>query len=132
MATQLSVAARTAMAQAIETEAGVSPRLAIFTGAQPANCAAADPTGEVARLTLPADWVTSASGAITKAGTWSVAASAGAGATPASFRLFKTDGTTCVLQGSCGIGSGDLSVDGTITAGQTVTVTSFVYTIGNA
>ena len=42
------------------------------------------------------------------------------------------DGTTCIVQGSSGIGSGDISFNGTITSGQTVTVSAFTLTDGNA
>jgi hypothetical protein len=42
MAMQLSVAARNARLDAIETTAGASAVLKIFTGSPPANCAAAD------------------------------------------------------------------------------------------
>ena len=128
MAIQLSVAARTAMMAALETETGATAKLAIFTGAVPANCAAADPSGELVRMTLPADWSTQASGQLLLAGAWSAAASAGSGSTPVSFRLFKNDGTTCTCQGTCQIAGGDLSVNGTITSGQTVTVTAFTLT----
>lgn len=43
MAIQLSVAARNSRLDAIETATGTSAKLLIFTGAVPANCAAADP-----------------------------------------------------------------------------------------
>jgi hypothetical protein len=70
-----------------------------------------------------------------KAGTWSGTASGGAGATPGHFRIYNSqstkDGTTCIIQGSAGIGSGDMSFDGTITSGQTVTVNSFTLTDAN-
>lgn len=132
MAIQLSTAARTAMAAAIETEAGASAKLKLFTGAVPANCTAADPSGELITISLPSDWATQSNGQLLKNGTWSGTASAGSGATPASFRLYKSDGSTCVTQGSAGIGSGDLQVDGTITSGQTVTVSTFTLTIGGA
>lgn len=115
---------------ALETTIGASPSLLIFSGAKPANCAAADPAGLLATLTLPADWLNNAAArAKTLLGTWSVAASGGAGATPASFRIKV--GATCYAQGTCGIGSGELSFNGTITAGQLVTVTAFTITDGN-
>lgn len=115
---------------AIETTIGASPSLLIFSGAKPANCAAADPAGLLATLTLPADWLANAAArAKALAGSWTVAASGGAGATPASFRIKV--GATCYVQGTAGIGSGEMSFNGTITAGQTVTVTAFTLTDGN-
>jgi hypothetical protein len=132
MAIQLSVAVRNARLDAIETQIGVSAKLKIFTGAVPANCAAADPAGLLATLSLPSDWMNAASsGSKTLLGSWTVAAS-GTG-TALSFRIYATDGTTCGLQGTVGLGSGDLSLDNTnIASGQTVTVTAFSLTDANS
>jgi hypothetical protein len=133
MAIQLSVAARNGRLDAIETELGASPILKIRTGAQPADCATADSGTVLATLNLPSDaFAAAASGAKAKSGTWNDT-SADAAGTAAHFRLYKTDGSTCVLQGSVGQGSGDLSLDNTVLAvGQTVTITAFTLTDGNA
>ena len=133
MTIQLSTLGRNARLDAIEVEAGTDAVLAIYTGAQPANCAAADSGTELARMTLPSDWMAAAaSGAKAKAGTWSDAAANGTG-TAAHFRVYKSNGTTCVIQGSVGLGSGDLSLDNTsIATGQVVTITAFTLTDGNA
>lgn len=133
MAIQLRTAVRDTQLDDIEAAAGASAHLLIFSGAQPANCAAADPSGLLATIALPADWMAAASGGTkAKAGVWSAVASGGAGATPASWRIKETAETTCFMQGSAGIGSGDLSFDGTITAGQTITVNTFTLTGGGA
>lgn len=133
MAIQLSVAARNGRLDAIETEAGASAILKIRTLAQPATCATADAGTVLATLALPADWMgLAAAGVKSKLGTWSDAAADAAG-TAAHFRVYKTDGVTCVIQGSVGQGSGDLSLDNTVIAvGQTVTITGFDLTDGNA
>jgi hypothetical protein len=133
MAIQLSVGARNGRLEAIETEAGASAILMIRTGAPPANCAAADSGTVLATLNLPADWMgAAAAGAKAKSGTWQDAAADAAG-TAAHFRLYKSDGVTCVLQGTCGQGSGDLSLDNVnIAVGQVVSVTAFTLTDGNA
>lgn len=133
MAIQLSVAARNGRLDAIEVEAGTSAIMKIRTGAQPADCATADAGTVLATLNLPSDWMAAAaSGQKAKSGTWQDA-TADATGTAAHFRIYKSDGTTCVLQGSVGQGSGDLSLDNTsIVAGQTVTVTAFTLTDGNA
>jgi hypothetical protein len=133
MAIQLSVAARNGRLDAIETEAGTSAIMKIRTGAQPADCAAADSGTVLATLNLPSDWMAAASaGSKAKSGTWQDAAADAAG-TAAHFRIYKTDGTTCVIQGSVGQGSGDLSLDNTVIAvGQVVTITGFTLTDGNA
>ena len=132
MALQYSAATYLARLNQIDTMTGVSPLLRIFSGAAPANCAAADTGTLLATITLPATWMNAASGTTkTKLGSWTAAASGGAAAIPTHFRLWNSAGTTCHMQGTCGIGSGDLSVDGTITAGQTVTVYAFTLTAAN-
>jgi hypothetical protein len=116
----------------IEVSAGAAPLLRIFSGALPANCAAVDGGTLLATLTLPADWMNNASGTTkTLAGVWTGTASAGASATPTHFRIWNAGGTVCHIQGTCGVGSGDLSVNGTITSGQTVSVSSFTVTAAN-
>lgn len=133
MALQLSTSVRNARLDQIETTVGASAVLKVFTGAQPANCAAANSGTELVSITCPSDWAAAASGGSkAKSGTWSAAASAGSGATPGHFRLYESTATTCHLQGSCGVGSGDLSFDGTITTGQTVTVSTFTLTDANS
>jgi len=133
MAVQLSTSARNARLDQIETTISTSAVLRIRTGAQPANCAAADSGTVLVDMTLPSDWMAAASsGSKAKSGTWQDA-SADATGTAAHFRIYDSAGTTCHIQGSVGQGSGDLSLDNTsIVAGQTVTVTSFTLTDGNA
>lgn len=135
MALQLSVAARNARLDAIETAVGVSAILKIRTGAAPANCAAADSGTVLATLNLPSDWLAAAaSGAKSKSGTWEDT-SADATGTAAHFRIYASDGTTCHIQGTVTItsGGGDMELDNTsLAAGQTVTITSFTLTDGNA
>jgi hypothetical protein len=133
MAIQLAVSTRNARLDAIESDAGVSAILKIRTGAAPADCAAADSGTVLAALSLPADWMAAAAaGAKAKSGTWQDLLADAAG-TAAHFRVYKTDGTTCVIQGTCGIGSGDLQLDNTsIAVNQVVTVTAFTLTDGNA
>ena len=133
MAVQLSVAARNARLDQIETTTGTSALLKIRTGAAPANCAAADTGTVLVTMTLPSDWTAAAaSGAKAMSGTWQDA-SADATGTAAHFRIYDSAGTTCHIQGTVGQGSGDLSLDNTsIVAGQQVNVTSFTLTDGNA
>lgn len=128
MAYQYSVAVRNAKLDAVETTISTSAVLKLFTGAEPANCAAADPAGLLATINLPSDWLANASGGSkAKAGTWSVAAS-GTG-TVASWRIYDSGVTACHIQGN----TTDMVFDNTsITAGQTVTVTGFTITAGNS
>jgi hypothetical protein len=132
MALQLSIGVRNARLDSIETTVSTSPKLQIRTGAAPADCATADSGSLLAEISLPSDWMAAASaGAKAKSGTWSVAAS-GTG-TAGHFRIKDTAGTNTHVQGTCGIGSGDLQLDNTsIASGQTVTVTAFTLTDANA
>lgn len=133
MALQFSEAVRNARLDAIEVNAGVSCILRIRTNTVPANCATADAGTVLAEMTLPSDWLAAAaSGAKAKSGTWEDTVADATG-TAAHFRIYRSDGTTVVMQGTVGQGSGDLSLDNTsIVAGQTVTITGFTITDGNA
>ena len=132
MTAQLSVTARNGALDAFETAAGATAELTIWSGAQPADCATANSGTELVTMTLPADWMAAASGGTkAKSGTWSGTA-VGTG-TAGHFRIYDSTGTTCHLQGSVGLGSGDLSLDNTsIATGQTVTISTFTLTAGNA
>ena len=112
----------------IESTAGSAAKLNIYNGTIPANCAAADAGTPLATLTLPSDWMQAASvlSKIKSVADWTGTATSGSGATPTHFRI-KDNATNaiCYVQGSAGIGSGDLSLNGTITSGQTITISSF-------
>lgn len=135
MTVQLSVEVRNARLDAIETIGGTSPILKIRTDAQPANCAAADAGSVLATLTLPSDWAANASGGVkAKSGTWQDL-SADATGVAAHYRMYKSDGTTCIEQGSITAtsGGGDMEVDNVnFASGQAFTVTTFSKTDGNA
>jgi hypothetical protein len=133
MTIQLATTTRNARLDAIETDCGVSPILKIRTGAAPANCGTADAGTVLATLALPSDWAAAASGgAKSLLGSWQDA-SADATGTAAHFRLYKNDGTTCILQGTVALSGGDMNVDNTSFAtGQSFTVTTFTLTDGNA
>lgn len=136
---QYSVGVRNARLDTIESTIGTAAVLKIFSGAEPANCAAADPAGLLCTITLPSDWMSAAaSGVKDKIGTWSNAAS-GTG-TAATFRIYDSGVTTCHIQGNVTAtgGGGDMTLDNvSIASGQTVTVTGatgngFRITAGNA
>jgi hypothetical protein len=126
MAFQYSTTLRNNQAGQIQSTVGGSGTLKIFSGAEPANCGSADPSGLLATITLPATFLTSTAGVTTIAGSWTVAAS-GTG-TAASWRIY--DGSVvCHVQGNMT----DLVLNNnSIGTGQTVTVTSFTVTAGNA
>ena len=134
MPVQFSVRVRNARLDVIETTTGASPKLRIYSGAMPANCAAA-PTGTlIAEITCPADWLAAASnGSKVLSGSWTVAA-ANAG-TAGYYRIYDSAGTNCDEQGNITAtgGGGSMTVDNTsIAAAQTVTVTTKTLTDGNA
>lgn len=136
MTIQMKAECRNARLDAIEAYGSTSCAMKIFTGAQPANCITPNSGTDLCTINLPSDWMNAANaGAKTKNGTWSGTANAGAGATPGHFRIYNSqatmDETTCIMQGSCAIGSGDISFNGTITSGQTVTIGTFTLTDGN-
>lgn len=135
MALQYSVAVRNAKLDAVESTIGASAVLKLRTGAQPADCAAADSGTVVATLTLPSDWMAAASsGSKAKAGTWEDTSADNAG-TVAHFRLYASDGTTCHAQGTVTNtgGGGDMTLDNVaVNAGQAITITGFTLTAGNA
>lgn len=135
MAVQLSTAVRNARLDAIETTTGTSAVLRIYTGAAPANCAAANSGTLLAEMTLASDWMNAASGGTkTLLGTWNDTSANGTG-TAAHYRIYESTATTCHMQGTVTAtgGGGDLTLDNTsIASGQTVTITSFTLTDGNA
>lgn len=131
MALNYSVAVRNARLDSIESVIGASAKMQIRTGAKPAACASANSGTLLATINLPSDWAAAAaSGQKAKLGTWS--GTTAAGGTAGHFRIFNNAESACGLQGTCGQGSGDLSLDNaTLTSGQTVTINSFTITEGN-
>jgi hypothetical protein len=100
MAHQYSVTIRDAQNEAIETVIGTGAKLYLFSGTKPATCADADPSGLLATLTLPTDWIgTSAAGVKAKGAiVWT-----GTGAAPgvaASFRFKDSGAAACHIQGT--------------------------------
>ena len=134
MTLQISVAVRNAMLDTIESTVGTGAKLMIRTGAQPANCAAEDTGTVLATMSLPSDWMAAANaGSKALNGTWQ--ASADATGTAAHFRVYASDGTTCHMQGSVTAtdAGGDMTLDNTtVAAGQSITISSFTLTAGNA
>jgi hypothetical protein len=137
MALQFATSTRNALLDAIETDliTGGAPILRIRTGTVPATCATADAGTILATLNLPADPMAAASGG-SKAlsGTWQDA-SADATGTAGHFRVYKNDGTTCVIQGTVTAtgGGGDMELNNvSIASTQTVTVTGFTLTAPGA
>lgn len=127
---QYATSVRNARLDAIETAIGTTPTLEVFTGTAPALTTDADTGTKLWSEPLPSDWANAASGGTkTLLGTWQ--ANAIATGTPGHYRL-KSSGGTVMMQGTSGVGSGELQFDGTFTNGQQATVTAFTITEGNA
>jgi hypothetical protein len=131
---QLSVAVRNARLDAIETTVGTTPKLQMFTGAMPANCATASSGTKLLEDTLASDWAANASGGSKNLNNTPIAGTGLAAGTAGYFRIVDSGGT-CHLQGTITAtgGGGDMTIDNVVIAtGQTVNVTSFSMTDGNA
>lgn len=135
MAIQFSIPVRNARLDALTTVIGASANLIIYSGTQPADCSEA-PTGTVlATLELPSSWmVAAASGSKEKTGTWSDISADNTGEA-GYFRIYDSLMSTCGMQGSVSESGdgGDMIIDNiSIVQGQTVSVSSFTLTEGNA
>jgi hypothetical protein len=135
MGLQFSVGIRNGGLDLIESIPGVSAVLRLFTGAPPANCAAANTGTVLATINLPSDWMSPASNGVkTLLGTWQDA-SADATGTVGHFRIHDSTLTTCHVQGTVTAtgGGGDMTVDNTsFASGQQFTINTFSITAGNA
>jgi hypothetical protein len=119
------------------TGTAAPPRILAYTGAEPANCAAAATGTKFADTVLPADWLSAASAGVKSlAGSWTGTALAALnlGVQQAYYRLVDSTGV-CHEQGSittAGNG-GDAIIDTpTLGVGQTFNVTSKTLTAPNA
>ena len=142
MTIQFAVTVRNDRLDAIETSVGVSAKIAIYTGAVPANCAA-DTTGtRLAEYDLASDWAAAASGGAKSLNGLPLSTTGITSGTAGYFRLFTSAqsttpgaGTPCEMQGTITAtgGGGDMTLDNTsIATGQTVNITGFTITDGNA
>ena len=104
MANQKSVALRNAELDQTEAIAGTSARFMVFTGAQPANCAAADTGTKLVDLAGAVDYMANAAaGAKGLSAAITGAAQTFAGPLVAGhYRIKDSAGTTCHRQGNIG------------------------------
>lgn len=133
MAIQYGTALRNARLAADEVTIGTGPRLKLYTGGQPANCAAAASGTLLYTLTCPSDWQAAPSSGVAdlSGGPWTgVSVTTG---TIAHFRLYDSTETTCHIQGSVGTSGADLNLDSvTVSAvGQGISIAQFQRTTGN-
>jgi hypothetical protein len=134
MAIKFSVAARNAQMDTLISSVGTSAFLRIYSGSRPANVAAPITGTLLAELVCNASaFAPSASGGVLTANAISDDAAANATGTATHFRLWKSDGTTGVMDGDVATSGADLNLDSTsIVTGQVISVSSFVITDNNA
>ena len=122
----------------ITASAGATAWLQVWDGAVPATPVTA-PAGTLLASCAMSNPIAGAAPNSGSAGTLPMDAiaddtDANAAGTPTFFRIAtsETGTTTGVVQGSAGVGSGDLNFDSTIAAGGTVSITSLVITDGSS
>lgn len=134
MAIGLATALRNSRLDAITTRAGASALLRIYSGSRPATGGAE--TTLLAQLTCNSTFAPAASGGVLTLNSIATQTSAAGTGTATWFRIYRSDGTTHVLDGSVSTiaaGTGDLQLDDTaIVAGGTVAISSASLTEGNA
>jgi len=134
MALKYSTTLRNAQLDAITTAVGTSGILRIYSGSRPANVAAAISGTLLAECVCNASaFAAAASGGVLTASAIANDSSANASGTASHYRLFRSDGTTAVIDGDVSTSGADLNLDNTsINSGQVVSITSFTITAGNA
>lgn len=147
MAIKFSTKLRNDRLDSIETSFSTAPTIVIYGGTVPTDAnTAISGQSVLASFALPSDWLAAASGgAKALSGSWSGTGGAGAGTgtTATFFRIYNAAALSATagsaanpcLQGTASGsgGGGDLILDNaSIANGQTVTVTAFTITDGNA
>lgn len=140
MATSVNATSRASIMTSINSVAGATAYLFIYSGSAPLKTAS--PTGTSAisggialqstAFTQGTDGVDSNT-KLTLAGV-PLTGTATASITPGWYRITNNatdDGSHTVLQGSAGVGSGDLNFSSTISSSGTVTIGALTYTEGN-
>lgn len=131
MTVGMSSSLRNSRLDAITTAAGGSALLRIYNGTRPATGGTA--TTLLAELTCNATFAPAASGGTLTLNAISDDTSANATGTATWARIVKSDGTTFVLDCSVGTSGADINLNTTsIVSGATVSITSAVFTEGNA
>jgi hypothetical protein len=127
---QYGIAGQNAKLDGLWTAIGASPKLIVYSGAIPADCAAVPGGVMLADIALPATpMAAAANGAKVKVGTWSGVCSVAG--TASFFRIYNAGETVCHIQGTVGLSGEDMNLsDITLEVGQAVTVNTFTLTEG--
>lgn len=115
-------------------DVGGAGYLRLYTGAAPANCETATSGTLLAELRFGATGFAAAAGAspnaVATANSITSDSSADNSGTAGYFRVFAGNGTTCILQGTCGTSSADMIMNTTtIVAGGQVACSSYTVTL---
>ena len=128
---QYSNGTRDAQQQGLIVYAGSGCKINLYSGTQPANANTAISTQTLlVQLTISGGFGTDSNGTLTF-GTVTNGTAVASG-TVSFFRIFKSDGTTVVMDGSVGTSSADLVLNTTtIATNDTVAITSGTIVRGN-
>ncbi|MCA3713013.1 MAG: hypothetical protein IM667_07750 [Phenylobacterium sp.] len=134
MAIKQTTAVRNAQLDALNTQIGASARLRIYNGTRPANANTAI-TSQTMLVELTGNataFAAAASGGVLTANAISNGTAAATG-TASWFRLWQSNGTTAIMDGDVSTSGADVNLNNTsIATGQTVSVTAFTVTDGDA
>lgn len=131
MTVQNSTAVRNAQGDAWETAMGTAAKIQFWTGAQPANCAAASSGTKLAEYAMASDWCAAGASGAKTLNSLPLTTTGLAAGSVGHYRIVDTAGTTCHEQGSVTAtgGGGDMTIDNVVIAsGQTVNITGFTKT----
>ena len=134
MAIKQTTAVRNAQLDALNSQTGTSAKLRIYNGTRPANANTAITSQTIlVELTCNATaFAAAASGGVLTANAISNGTAAATG-TASWFRLWQSNGTTAIMDGDVSTAGADLNLNNTsIATGQTVSVSSFTVTDGDA
>lgn len=132
MALKYSTTARTNRMTQLSTDIGSNAVVKLCSGTRPANVAAALTGNTVVTMAGNASGFGLASSGVLTANAIANATAALSG-TVTHFRVFKSDGTTAVIDGDVANAGADLNLDNPVIAsGQTVGISSFVLTASGA
>lgn len=132
MALKYSTSARTNRATQLNTDIGPGAILRFYTGARPANVAAPITGTLVATLTCNETAFGTVSNGVLTANLIASAAAVANG-TITHFRLFRSDGTTAVIDGDVATSGADLNLDNVVAeVGKSIQMNSLVLTMAGA
>ena len=134
MAIKQTTAVRNAQLDALNSQTGTSAKLRIYNGTRPANANTAI-TSQTMLVELTGNataFAAAASGGVLTANAISNGTAAATG-TASWFRLWQSNGTTAIMDGDVSTSGADVNLNNTsIATGQTVSVTAFTVTDGDA